>query len=529
MDRNQAIQRIKALTDPRIDEVGLLLLNFGMELIACGDETKIVRRGQDIGHIDLLFKDVIAKKLFFIEVSIKEKQRSRKMNSFFSLCDNKSNVSEIRKRFSLPRTYGVIRLYFDLSGKIEPPETVVPILGRHSKVINTDDLKYFSTVYGRVGVWARNDFYSFLNVKPNTRTNEKKEVIAFLLNGVRAYCYVDSAKNLLEYCYVFRRKANDDGYQRMIEEVKIGRIVKKIRRGNILAFPNSILISCPDEKIHCEKDVDLTNCPCVTNVILPNYYCACRVIDGQHRLMGFARMEDALQEDHFMPVVLLADIDEKVEMKTFIEINSGQKKIDRNLILVLEADRNWDVENNRKEYFEKIAVEIVKRLNKNKPLKGKIFIPHATAVRKNKITLNTLVSAIIGNNFIGKRLALFQEDHSDIETPYIFIHGIFVQAGRELPDYCQDVGSFLLTNKGLRILFRLVQVLVRNDYAENVQCNLAEFFHDLSEVFTDELVEKLKDFYGEGGANKAVEEIFKKVKRINRERYKKLITDLRNI
>ena len=160
-------------------------------------------------------------------------------------------------------------------------------------------------------------------------------------------------------------------------------------------------------------------------------------------------------------------------------------------------------------------------------MRNKVFIPEALAKRKVKINLYTIFSAILGNNFIGKRLGLFQKDHSDIETPYRMIHGIFVLAKRKLPDYCQDVGSFLLSNKGLRILFRLVQVLIRNDNADNVHCTLGECFHDLGEVFTDELVEKLEDFYGEGGANKAVEGIFGRLKQRNKPKYDNVETDLR--
>ena len=67
MDIEQAHSKIKELTDPRIQEVGDLFLYFEMELIACGDETKITKRRQTIGHIDLLFKDTNIKKLFFVE------------------------------------------------------------------------------------------------------------------------------------------------------------------------------------------------------------------------------------------------------------------------------------------------------------------------------------------------------------------------------------------------------------------------------------------------------------------------------
>jgi DGQHR domain-containing protein len=317
----------------------------------------------------------------------------------------------------------------------------------------------------------------------------------------------------------------------MLEKGRIGSIAKKIRQGDMLAFPNSILISCPDESTLCPKPAVKSQCPSHVEINIPNYFSACRVIDGQHRLLGFAKVDEIHQEQHFIPVVAIENIDQHREMKTFIEINSGQKKIDRNIILVLETDFEWDSDVNPIEFFEKQAVLVVKRLNdtRGSPLREKVFIPEALAKKKGKITLNTLVSAIFGNNFIGKKYHLFQKRRNDIETPYRRIREIFVLCSQKLPRYCKDTGYFLLTNKGLRILFRLVQIHKRNQRKRNINFGIKPFFTDLSKILTDDLVESLEVFYGEGGANRAAEEIFKLLKKQNKTRYKKVVTDLRMV
>ena len=317
----------------------------------------------------------------------------------------------------------------------------------------------------------------------------------------------------------------------MLEKGRIGSIAKKIQNRTIFAFPNSILISSPDVPQLCNNPAEKSSCPCSVPIKVPNYYSACRVIDGQHRLLAFANLEERHQEEHFLPVVVLENIEQHQEMKTFIEINSGQKKIDRNLILVLEADFDWDVNKNPIEFFEKEAVIIVKRLNnvRGSPLRNKIFIPEALAKRKGKITLNTLVTAILGNNFIGKKHKLFQKNYNDTETPYRKIRDIFVLCKQKLPRYCKDVGSFLLTNKGLRILFRLVQIFERNRRNKNIRFTLSTFFGHLRKIFNDSLIKRLEDFYGEGGANRAVEEIFRILKKLDKPKYKNLTTDLRQV
>ena len=61
-------------------------------------------------------------------------------------------------------------------------------------------------------------------------------------------------------------------------------------------------------------------------------------------------------------------------METFITINTEQKNIDPNLLLILKADMEW--EETHKFYIDKLATIISKRLNddKNFFLKNKIFL-----------------------------------------------------------------------------------------------------------------------------------------------------------
>lgn len=532
MNKDEAKIKIDALKAPLESEVGGLLLNFGLELVACGDEAKIKKNKSEIGQIDFIFEEEKLEKIFLLEVSTDTYGVSEKMDHFFSRWSNESNMDLIRTQFNLTNTYKVIRIFFQLAGKQEVPTSIKHSLNAESHVLFKYDFNYFTDAFDKIGNWAKNDFFSYLDIKPRGLTREDKPAIQFYLgDDIRAYVYIDSAKALLQYCYIFRRKKDDKGYQRMLQKGRIGSIAKKIERSSIFAFPNSILISCPDTPELCSKPAKKSDCPCSLTIKVPNYYSACRVIDGQHRLLAFANLDERLQQENFIPVVVLEDIEQHREMKTFIEINSGQKKIDRNLILVLEADFDWEIRKNPKEFFEKQAVLVVKRLNDKhgSPLRNKIFIPEALAKKKGKITLNTLVTAILGNNFIGKKYGLFQKDQNDTETPYKRIRDIFILAKRRTPRYCKDTGSFLLTNKGLRILFRLIQIYERNLKKQNIDFEIEVLFNDLGKLFTDRLVEGLEVFYGEGGAAKAVDAIVLLLQKHNKKRYKSVLTDLRMI
>jgi DGQHR domain-containing protein len=227
------------------------------------------------------------------------------------------------------------------------------LAGVQNYYLSDYDLSYFSDSLEKVGSWALNDFYSYLEIAPKQVTNLTRDALQFYLgDNIRAYVYVDTPSNLLQYCYVSRRKKNEKGYQRIVEKGRIGNLANRINTGNILAFPNSILISCSNESTICDNPKDKCDTPAPVKIKVPNHFCACRIIDGQHRLLGFAKANNATQSAHAMPVVLLEGIDLKDEMSTFIDINSGQRKIDKNLILVLQADFQWDKSKNEKEYFE---------------------------------------------------------------------------------------------------------------------------------------------------------------------------------
>jgi len=540
MDRGDVAIKISKLDDPLLKEVAILLINLDLEFIASRDETKIVKGKRDFGHIDLLLKHKQLKRIFFIEVSTKQKKRGEKINHFFKRWTSNEEIEEIQKKFDLPVTYKIVRIYFELSGKEELPVTANYFNSSQGNyVLNSYDFNYFKDALVKVGSWAKNDFFSYLDIKPAEKPGIEKSAIQYFLGDKRAYVYVDTVANLLGYCYVSRRKRDsydrakvDIGYQRILNMDRIGNIAKKIKDPHFFAFPNAILLSCPEKKQLCNKPKKPTDCPGHVKISIPSQFCSCRVIDGQHRLLGFARVEESYQETRSIPVVILEDITQEDEMTTFIEINNEQKKIDRNLILALEADRDWDINTNKKQFFEKQAVEIAKRLNNDErsPLRDMIFIPDALARRNKKITLTTFVSGIIRNNFIGGRLHLLQRDYNDSETPFLRIKEIFVLLRKKLPKYCRDTDSFLLGNRGLNILFRLVQTFERNLRRGYIEIEFEQFFDHLAQIFNDDFVERLDAFfYGAGGTNRAVANIFETLKDRYKKEYERFCSDLRSV
>ncbi len=523
MDIAAANRKVNNLSNNLEKEVGRLFLNLGFELIDC---CSIIQNNtkNTIGELDFIFR--FKKFLFLIEVSKEKRGVSRKADHFFSRWIDRKNLDCIFSSYSIS-PLKTMRIYFDVSK--ETPQDMSASIDHQlnnenflNRILFKDDLEYFQDSYNKVRKLARNDLLSFLEV-PIEETSKRIDAIQFYIAGIPAFAFVEKVDRLLDSCYIFRRLKNDKGYQRVLQPGRIGQISDDINSGRILAFPNSILINCQNQKL-VERLFPPEDCPTRIKISLPTSYCSCRVIDGQHRLLGFANVDEEIQKAHSLPVIAFQDLDIEQEMRTFIDINSKQKKMDNNLILLLKSDFDWP--ENSKEFKEKMVVKVIKKLDRDAALKNKVFFGRAYDERKGKITLTTLVSAIIKNNLIGGSIHLFQEDIHDIKTPYNRINEVFSLIKLHLGDYYFDTPDhFFVGNKGLRIIFRFIQIFERNKLAGNIDISLDEAFHDISSIINPEFRYKLDDYYGEGGANKAVKEIIDLLRR-EKPQFSSIETDL---
>ena len=114
MNKEEAKAKIDALNAPFEPQVGNLLLNFELELVGCGEYTRIRRNRSIIGQIDFIFEDKQLEKIFLIEVSTDTSGISEKMDHFFSRWSDGRNMDLIRAQFGLRHTYKMIRIFCNL-------------------------------------------------------------------------------------------------------------------------------------------------------------------------------------------------------------------------------------------------------------------------------------------------------------------------------------------------------------------------------------------------------------------------------
>lgn len=88
---------------------------------------------------------------------------------------------------------------------------------------------------------------------------------------------------------------------------------------------------------------------------------------------------------------------------------------------------------------------------------------------------------------------------------------------------------FLLGNVGLRIIFRTVQVLERNNRVMEFAIDKTDFLDDLRKILDDQLISELQTLYGAGGKVEGSKRIVKGLKSKFPKKYGTLEMDFRRL
>lgn len=156
-------------------------------------------------------------------------------------------------------------------------------------------------------------------------------------------------ETLLKMGFVLHRtKVNDSmapTYQRLLSAKRLPGITKYIQNGGY--FPNSLIINfdtTSSRKMKIQFDL-AANSTEDTNAQLgmlsiPNAYGIAYIIDGQHRLYGYAGTD--YKSTNTIPVVAFENMESREQLQIFMDINENQKAVSKNLRLDLEEDINWE-------------------------------------------------------------------------------------------------------------------------------------------------------------------------------------------
>lgn len=275
--------------------------------------------------------------------------------------------------------------------------------------VSEDTVEYFLTLADHLGAAAKYQLLGALfagqkipNLEPTV------PAIRGSMGGHTYYSFSIAPARLLKMAYVLHRnQANSDlmpTYQRLIKKSRLKKVAEFVEQGGF--FPNSIILNIETKKRKGNLQFDLGGKDSTTGAAkagllhLPQTYRAAYVIDGQHRLYGYANSDRA--DTDLIPVVAFIDLARADQVKLFMQINENQQAVPKNLRNTLNADLLW-ASDDYTERARALRLRIAQHLGEQKtsPLYDRVIIGENQRTNLRSITIEAISNGLQRGNFIG--------------------------------------------------------------------------------------------------------------------------------
>jgi len=464
------------------DEIWLLLWKFGFSemngldklYIKAGERSRW-NEGTDWKEVDVFGR--ADENVFIVECKSAEVLARRSLESTII----KITHFRERMRTSVRKHYedSTIKVSFIIATQnIEWSESDEAEAKRYKIHIWRDkDVEYLAELarlYDLIGDAARYQLYGILFGDQKIKALEKQEIPAIRgkLGKVTYFSFLVMPEQLLRISYVHRRvgavgpmnyKEVREAYQRLLKPTKLRSIHEFINRGEF--FPNSVIINFrehPRFDVTVGKDLDFQ----YGVLTLPNCYGSAWIIDGQHRLYGYAKNPRRLTAP--IPVIAFDRLPVSQQAKLFVDINQTQTKVDSNLLWDLAGDIYQDSEDeDQRERF--IISHVVKNLDSmsDSPLKGRIFIPSVGKQTSSRnVTMRTICEAIGRNRLLERELLGRERERDDFARFVAERIAAFLRAVQNLylEDWRKGDSGYLRSNNGISALFIVLRQVLKYLY-----------------------------------------------------------------
>jgi DNA sulfur modification protein DndB len=212
---------------------------------------------------------------------------------------------------------------------------------------NQDDINYYDQLTAYLGQAAK---YQLLGrLFKNQEIPELKNKVPAIKGKMGNHTYYSFSiepATLLKISYILHStnttEESEGAYQRMVSKTRLSEIDKFLDKGGY--FPNSIIVNivtAKEQPLYSDQvkgahDSSISDL-CVLH--LPKYYQSAFIIDGQHRLYGYANND--WKDKNSIPVVAFENLPIEEQVKMFVDINHKQKSVSKNLLSTIMADLKW--------------------------------------------------------------------------------------------------------------------------------------------------------------------------------------------
>ncbi|MGX7420524.1 DGQHR domain-containing protein [Carnobacterium gallinarum] len=518
------IKKLKSYNELFINKSWKLFFNLGFEQmngrqVLVGDVT-----------IDIIAADDETVLFVFCESSKEAQKRQSLLTSLVKIIENKLNlINYAREQF--PGTKKKYSYIFMTNNYILPDQDLVFMKQKNIIYFNEESIKYYEELSGHLGRAARFQLLGYLFTGQKIPGMDNRiPAIEGKMGGHKYYSFSIEPEKLLKIGYVLHRNnANKQmmpTYQRIIKKSRLNSIQDFVDEGGF--FPNSLIINIEKEDLNFDRsDKQVLDAISRIGVLhLPQSYRSAYIIDGQHRLYGYANSEYASKNS--IPVVAFVNLDRKEQIKLFMDINENQKAVSKNLRTTLNADLLWESEN----FFERktaLKSQISQSLGEDldSPLYQRIIVGENPKTDYCSITLESVKKALDDSDFLEKydkksnkllEIGTLDIGNND-ETSLILLrflkeYFIYIEKGLESEwKESNKTNSFIVINSGIysliRILNDIVNYLVKRENFDFKEMNKEEVKNEIS-PYLDSIIEfykstskdeliLIKKSYGAGG------------------------------
>lgn len=404
-------------------------------------------------------------------------------------------------------------------------------------------IRYFTELTKHLGECARFQLLGNLfGGQKITGLDNKIPAIEGKMGGYTYYSFSIEPEKLLKIAYVLHRnEANSDmmpTYQRIIKKNRLKEIQSFVDHGGF--FPNSLIISIDTDGKKLRFDLASlqgdTSISRIGILHLPQLYHSAYIIDGQHRLYGYANTIYA--STNSIPVVAFVNLAKDKQVELFMEINENQKSVPKNLQNTLNADLLWTSDDWNKRR-RALRLNIAQKLGESQssPLYERVIIGESESSPTRCITIETIESALKSTTFLSKygkgnviiENGTFDKGENDATLKILlpFITESFRYFADNVIEEWEngDINQGILTiNNSIHALIRILSDIInhliashkinpKNDnttiLVDTVEYYLAPLVNYFSSI-NDEGRKEIRKSYGSGGKTN-VWRIFQKV------------------
>lgn len=350
------------------------------------------------------------------------------------------------------------------------------------------------------------------------------------MGGHVYYSFSIEPEKLLKIGYVLHRnKANKKfmpTYQRLIKKARLISVQEFVEEGGF--FPNSIVININTngkkprfERANTQVEDAISR---VGILYLPKQYRSAYIIDGQHRLYGYANSK--YKNTNSIPVVAFINLERKEQVKLFMQINENQKAVPKNLRNTLNSDLLWNSDNVN-DQIKALKLSIAQEFGEEKssPLYDRVILGENPKTSTRCITIDTIRIGFDRSNFFGqfskyaiKEDGTFYKGNNDdtFEALFPFLKESFNYIKLNLNEEWNkgelDDG-FLTINAGIENLIRIFDDIVnhlkscgkinpKTDKTSQIVKEVSFYLDPLIDYFkqlSNEQKVELRKSYGTGG------------------------------